>query len=359
MLASRPGNNRGEDDDDDDESGDENYEPLDSEEGEGLGDEDDEDEDEDDEDSDDEDEEEEPLSATEGDASDEASADEAPPNGAGRSGNGTRGGHGVAGRGGGDNDDDANLNQMRSPTFKQALKILAGAARSQTVHNKNMIKLLARSIKKTRESAPSDGRDPRHAARRRRHGPAAPARRALLADGLPRLFGPGHRATVAKVVGAKWFKHVGAPSVLVPYNTMVHVIMPLFNLNPSDADDRTDFDGSYRSESSKVQSKEKNRLSNIFVEGILTLNDTPMIVGGFSATPPNMAAHQIKFPLLKNPPNGLDANNPRRRFMNSWHAEMVNGHARAFAKQTARKNFQVDFLARSKLDPAHHDSRDV
>ena len=64
-----------------------------------------------------------------------------------------------------------------------------------------------------------------------------------------------------------------------------------------------------------------------------------------------MPVHLIKFPLLKNPLAGLDANDPRRKYMNSWHAEMVNGNALAFAKLTVRKLFQIDFFARAKLEP--------
>ena len=251
-----------------------------------------------------------------------------------------------------DDDDDADLNQMGDISMKQALKVLAGAAKSQTHHNKKMAKLIMRAMRRNGAAAAGGGGQyQRRTAPRGRRGPAAPARRALLADGLPRLFGPGHRKTVAKVIAAAWFKDVAAPSLLIPYNNLVQVIMPKFNFDPADADDRTDFDGSYRGEASRVQSKEKNRLSNLFLDGLLTLNSTPIITEASSATPTNMPVHLIKFPLLKNPLAGLDANDPRRKYMNSWHAEMVNGNALAFAKLTVRKLFQIDFFARAKLEP--------
>ena len=124
-------------------------------------------------------------------------------------------------------------------TMKQILSINARALQTLLKQQADALKLIARFVASS-AAAPRQGQAAARAASpgaaaARRH-PARPA--ALPLDGVDRLFGSGFRKRVVAAIAPLWFKLVGTQHVLLPYNTIVPVVMRACSLDPDELDER-------------------------------------------------------------------------------------------------------------------------
>lgn len=200
------------------------------------------------------------------------------------------------------------------------------------------------------------------------HTSQRPPRRNLTGDSnaklpldwsLRGLFGPGWRKQVTKVIAPTWFKRVGAQYILLPYSTIAPLAMRACSLDEADENTRNQFDFYYKSETSKVGSKVKNDLSNMFMDQLLALEGLPSIVDAGSAHPAHMAIHKPAFQKLHDPPGNFSPTDPRYKYMASWLAGIdSSGVLKAFETTNCRKLFEVDFFARAAakglLPPSAH-----
>lgn len=181
------------------------------------------------------------------------------------------------------------------------------------------------------------------------HGSAPPADpTALPLDGSTKLFGPGFRGKVEKTIGTTWFRTVGVTSTTLPYAKAAPLAMGTCGLDATDPDTRTAFDQNFKSELSRVGSKAKQKMTGIFVDQLLTLNQLPSITDAGSANPPNIIIHQAPFDALYKPPPAFSAADPRYKYFNAWHAGVnpQTNELEAFWTPTSRKLLQTDFFSR-------------
>jgi len=235
--------------------------------------------------------------------------------------------------------DDASLQQLLVLQLKGQRKM----QEEQVKTNKLLVQALAARGDSGRAPprAPGAGHQPRRRAR-----PVPPA--SLPLDGVQRLFGPGFRKQATQAIAPQWFKRVGVSDVLLPYNQTAPIAMQACGLDSGDIDLRSGFDGQYKSETSRLSSKVKQTLSNIFVDQLMTLNKLPSIIDAGTANPPNLIAHRVAFKALREPPAGFSPDSAHYQYSASWHAAMDTSNALMnFENPLARKLLQVDFFSRA------------
>ena len=81
------------------------------------------------------------------------------------------------------------------------------------------------------------------------------------------------------------------------------------------------FDAQYKSESSRVCSKIKQMLSNMFVDQLLALNQLPSIQDAGQPNPPHLIAHRSPFRALREPAPPFSASDPRFKYFPAWLAQ--------------------------------------